>query len=367
MSEKIRVLAINPGSTSTKIALFDDFTKLFKKTVIHSLQKLSGFPKIQDQLEYRTEMVEKAMADKGYAMEDVDAFVGRGGGLYPMPGGVYKVTDLLTKHASVGISGMHHPAQLGSQIAKNIADKYGKPAYVVNPPDTDEFCDVARVTGVKGVYRESHLHALNQKETAIRFCGARGLDYTDVNLIVCHIGGGISITAHKKGRMIDSNDIIKGSGPLSPTRAGDLPYMNVIDMAYSGKYTKEELINKLNRSGGLVDYFGTADLLKIYEMVNNGDRLAEVIIAGMIYQHAKYIGAMAAALRGEVEAILLTGSIANSKIFVDSVAEYVSWISEVVVMPGEFELEALAGGVVRVMRGELKEKKYTGKPIWSGF
>jgi len=366
MDKKIRVLAINPGSTSTKIALFDDYDELFSTSINHSTDELKAFGDIQGQLDYRTETVEKAMLEKGFAMEDVDVFAGRGGGLLPVTGGVYDVTDLLADHASKGMTGQH-PAQLGSQISKRFADKFGKRAVVVNPPDVDEFSDVARVTGVKGLYRESHIHALNQKEIALRFCASLGKKYEDVNLIICHLGGGISITAHEKGKMIDSNDIIKGSGPMTPTRAGDLPYIGMIELAYSGAYTKNELTDKLNKDGGLTDHFNTAEVRDVLKMIEDGNKYAEAVFNGMIYQNAKYVGAMAVALKGKVDAVILTGGISNSALITGMIKDYVSWIAEVVVMPGEFELEALAAGAVRVMRGEEEAKTYTGVPVWNGF
>ena len=365
--KKIRVLTINPGSTSTKVALFDDFDCLFSISVSHSANELSKFREIQDQLLYRTDMIEKSVIQQGFSLEDVDVYSARGGGLVSVGGGVYEVSDLLISHAAIGMSGMQHPAQLGAQIAKTFADRYGKPAYIVNPPDTDEFSDSARVTGVKGIYRESHLHALNQREIALRFCKQRGLSYFDVNLIICHSGGGASVTAHNKGRMIDSNDIIKGSGPMTPTRAGDLPFIKVIELCFSGDYTKTELVNKLNRSGGLTDHFGTADVRSLLERIEDGDGYAKIIMDGMIYQHAKYIGSMAAALKGDVKAIILTGGIANEEYFTAGIKAYVDWIAQVVVMPGEFELEALATAAVRVLRGEVPAKEYTGTPVWSGF
>ena len=367
VSSKIRVLAINPGSTSTKIALFDDYEKLFSMAVRHAPQELGMFPDVQEQLEYRTVMVERSMSDNGYALGDVDVFSARGGGLVPVTGGVYKVTDLLVSHAAVAMNGMHHPAQLGPQIAKKYADKFGKIAFVVNPPDTDEFWDLARISGIRGLYRESHLHALNQKEVALRFCRERALNYEGLNLILCHTGGGISITAHCRGRMVDSNDIIKGSGPMSPTRAGDLPYMKVIDLAYSGDYTKKGLTNKLNRNGGLTDYFGTASMDEIFEMIKSGDAFAKLVVDGMIYQHAKYIGAMAAALKGRIDAIILTGGVAHNEYFTTTLKGYVDWIAEVALMPGEFELEALAAGAIRVLHGEEEAMLYTGVPVWNGF
>ena len=366
MDKKIRVLAINPGSTSTKIALFDDYDELFSVSIRHSQEELGVFREIQDQLDYRTEMVEKTMGEMGYDLKDVDAFSGRGGGLLPVSGGVYIVSDLLVEHASKGMSGQH-PAQLGSQIAKKFADKYGKLSFIVNPPGTDEFIDFARVTGVKGLYRQSHIHALNQKEIALRFCSSRCLRYEDVNLVICHIGGGVSVTAHEKGKMIDSNDLIRGSGPMSPTRAGDMPYMEVIDLAYSGEYTKKELINKLNTAGGLTDHFGTADIRDVYALRESGDNYAKFVLDGMVHQTAKYAGAMATVLKGKVDALILTGGVANRPPFVERMKEYLDWIAEVVVMPGEFELEALAAGAVRVVRGEEEAKTYTGKPAWEGM
>lgn len=366
MDKKFRILAVNPGSTSTKIALFDDSDEVFNETIQHSAEDLKGFKDIQDQLSYRREMVEKAMKTRQCALADVDVFVGRGGGLLPLVGGTYEVTELLAEHASRGMTGQH-PAQLASQICKQFADTYRKKAFVVNPPDVDEFEDVARISGVKGIYRESHIHALNQKEIAIRFCAARGFRYEDVSLVICHLGGGISVTAHQKGRMIDSNDIIKGSGPMTPTRAGDMAYMQILELAFSGQYTKKQLADKLNKDGGLTDHFGSADVRDVLKLMDAGDKYADVVFRAMIYQIAKYAGAMAVALKGKADAIILTGGISNSTRVTDLLKEYIGWIAEVVVMPGEFELEALAAGALRVMRGEEQVKLYTGVPVWSGF
>lgn len=366
VEKKFRILAVNPGSTSTKIALFDNSAEVFSETIVHMPEDLKVFGEIQDQLVYRRDMVEKAMESKGYSVSDVDVFVGRGGGLLPLVGGTYEVTSLLAEHASRGMTGQH-PAQLAAQICKQFAERNGKRAFVVNPPDVDEFEDVSRISGIKGIFRESHIHALNQKEIAIRYCAARGLKYEDVNLVICHLGGGISITAHQKGRMIDSNDIIKGSGPMTPTRAGDMPYMKIVDMAYSGAYTKKQLTDKLNKEGGLMDHYGTADTRDVLKLAREGDKCAETVYRGMAYQNAKYVGAMAVALQGKVDAIILTGGVANGKAFTDIMQEYISWIAEVVIMPGEFELEALSAGALRVMRGEEHAKIYTGIPVWNGF
>ncbi len=366
MDRKFRILAVNPGSTSTKIALYDDKDEVFNETIRHAPEALKAFAEIQDQLGYRRDTVEKTMADKGYAMRDVDVFVGRGGGLLSVAGGTYEITPLLVEHASKGMNGQH-PAQLASQICSQFAGKYGGRAFAVNPPDVDEFAAISRVTGIRGVCRESHVHALNQKEIAQRFCKERGLQYEDLNLVICHIGGGISITAHEKGRMIDSNDIIKGSGPMTPTRAGDMPYMQIVDMAYSGDYTKKELTDKLNVHGGLLDHFGTADTRDVLKLANGGDAYAALVYRALAYQNAKYVGAMAVALKGRVDAIILTGGVSNGKAFTDIMTEYIGWIAEVVLMPGEFELEALAAGALRVLRGEESPRTYTGIPVWNGF
>ncbi len=366
MDKIYRILAVNPGSTSTKIALFDNDKEIFSKNISHSKEELGQYKEIQDQKDYRRSMVEKAMEENGYKFEDVDVFVGRGGGLLALVGGTYGVSELLADHASRGMTGQH-PAQLASQICKYFADKYGKKAFVVNPPDVDEFAEISRVTGLKGIYRESHIHSLNQKEIALRYCADAGKKYEEANLVVCHLGGGISVTAHMQGKMIDSNDIIKGSGPMSPTRAGDIPYAKVIDLAYSGEYTKKELTNRINKNGGLLDHFGTDDAREIEKKIADGDAYAKIIYDGMLYQIAKYVGAMSVAMKGKVDAIILTGGLSYSKYLVEFVKEYTGWIAEIVVMPGEFEMEALAAGALRVVTGKEAVKEYTGVPTWSGF
>ena len=355
-----KFLVINPGSTSTKIAVFNDDTEMFREVVRHSAEELAPFENVQAQLDFRTEAVEKSLAAHGFSIDDADVFVGRGGGLLPVEGGVYAIDELLCDHASRGMSGQH-PAQLAAQICRRYALRGNKPAFVVNPPDTDEFDDVSRITGLRDVARESHIHALNQKEIALRFCAERGLRYEDTQLVVCHLGGGISVTAHKKGRMIDANDVINGSGPFTPNRAGDLPYMRVLDLAFSGKFTKAELVDRFNNNGGLLDHFGTADLREVRRNADAGDTHAALVYEAMVYSVAKHAGAMSVALQGKVDAILVTGGIANEQHFTDKLTEYIAWIAEVVVMPGEFELEALAAGALRAMRGIEAAKHYTGK------
>jgi butyrate kinase len=366
MDKIYKILAINPGSTSTKIALFHDEKEVSGMNISHAPEELKGFKEVQDQLAYRREMVAKAVADKGFSMADIDIFVGRGGGLVPIDGGTYEVTEKLADHASKGMSGQH-PAQLASQICKEFADRYGKKAFVVNPPDVDEFNEIARISGVKGLYRESRIHTLNQKEVALRYCNAKGKNYRDLNLIICHIGGGISVTAHRRGKMIDSNDIMNGDGPMTPTRAGTLPYMKVLKMAFSGEYTEKQLAVKLNKEGGLTDHLGTADAREIEKRINDGDSYAKIVYNAMIYQIGKAVGNCACTLKGKVDGIILTGGIANSNYLVKTLMEYIGWIAPVETMAGEFEMEALAAGALRVARGQEQPVIYTGEPVWQGF
>lgn len=255
--KNFKIFAINPGSTSTKIAMFEGDKEIFSKNVSHDADKLKEFKEISDQFDYRKETILKELKEAGITLDGVDAFSARGGGLVNVEGGVYRIGETLLHHATIGFT-VKHPATLGAQLANAFSKEYGGQAFVVNPPDVDEFQDVARVTGLKGVYRESKIHALNQKEIGIRYGAAKGKKYEDLNLIICHIGGGISVTAHKKGRMIDSNDIANGDGPMAPTRCGQLPVKNVIDMCFSGQYTVQEMINKTTKTGGLVDQIGRA-------------------------------------------------------------------------------------------------------------
>lgn len=359
------VLAINPGSTSTKIAVFKNEKKEFSKNVSHDTNKLKEFKEIQDQLAYRKEIIEQELKANGIFIKNIDIFVGRGGGLVPIKGGTYIINSKLVEHASKGMSGQH-PAQLAAQICNIFMEKYGGKAYVVNPPDVDEFDEVARITGLYGIYRESRIHTLNQKEVALRYCNANNIKYEESNLVICHIGGGISVTSHHNGRMIDSNDIINGDGPMTPTRAGTLPTIKVLKMCYSGKFTEKDLYNKLSKESGLTAHLGTADVREIENRIAAGDKHAELIYNAMIYQISKSVGAAACVLKGKVDAIILTGGIANSHYLVSKLKEYISWISVVKTIAGEFEMEALAAGALRVVCGKEEAVVYTGQPTWSG-
>lgn len=363
-----RVLVINPGSTSTKVGLFDGSEPVFTENVQHDAAKLKTYRTISDQMPYRRDQILEVLGRHDVDLKTVDAFVGRGGGLLPVEGGVYEVGPVLLDHALRGANGVAHPAQLGSQLAHEFAlfsRPGGAPCFVVNPPDTDELCDDARMTGIRGVYRNVHLHALNLKETAIRHAASQGRRYEDSDYIVCHIGGGISISAHQHGRMVDGYDIVGGEGPMTPTRCGAVPVIEAF------KYLEEHGINSTRRlcqrEGGFVDLLGTSDAREVSERAAAGDEAAARAWSAMEYQIVKYVASMAGVLHGHVDAILLGGGMVHNQELVDYIREGCEWIAPVYAYPGEFELEAMAAGAVRVLTGQEEAKEYTGVPVFSGF
>lgn len=361
-----KVFTINPGSTSTKVALIVDGENVFSRNITHSAQALRAFATIGDQFDARMSGIMQELNQAGIDLQGCDAFVGRGGGLQSMPGGVYEVNAIMLEQSQHQYT-VDHPARLGPRFAYEFAKQYGARAFVVNPPDVDEFCDLARLTGLKGVYRESRTHALNQKEIAIRYAKKCGRKYQDLNLIICHIGGGISVTAHEKGAMVDSNDIAQGDGPMAPTRCGQLPVKDVIEMCFSGRYTKKELLEKASKSGGLTDHLGTSDAREVTKMVESGNAYAKLVYDGMIYQIAKYAGAMAAVLCGKIDAVILTGGISHDAYLVSQLEKRLGFLAPIVQMPGEYEMEAMAAGAERVMSGEETAAVYTGSPVWKDF
>lgn len=366
MKNKFYVLAINPGSTSTKIGLFENSDVIFKMNIDHSIKDLEPFPDIKDQYEFRLQTIIDVLEKKNIDINKIDAFAGRGGSLQCCQGGTYEINDLMYRDASE-MKIVKHPSALGVVIAKNLGDKYGKPSFCVNPPDVDEFILEARITGVPGIYRESRIHALNQKEIAIRYAKKINKNYNDLNLIVCHMGGGISIAAHRKGKMIDCNDIVNGDGPMAPTRSGFLPAKSVLKMCTSGKYSEQEIKNLIGKNGGLMAHLGTNDIRIVHEMIDGGNKKAKIILDAMIYQIAKQIGAMYASLKGNCSAIIITGGIANDKYVIRRIKNYCKTMAKISVMPGEFELEALAAGVVRVLSLKEKPVVYTGEPVFKSL
>ena len=361
----MKILTINPGSTSTKIGLFEDERALFVENIKHDVSELSRYEKLFDQLEYRENLIRKFLERNDIVLSDIDAYVGRGGGLIAMEGGVYEIDEAVLEDSARGANGVQHPALLGPHLAKKLADIYQKPAFVVNPPDVDELQDVARMTGIKDNYRTIHLHALNLKETAMRHSKRMNCVYEDSNYIVCHIGGGISVSAHRKGKMIDGNDISGGEGPMSPTRCGSMSVSDILDYCEKTSITQARSICVQN--GGMVSWFGTSDALEISDRAKKGDRVAELFWNSMIYQIIKCIGSMAAALKGNVDGILLGGGMVYNENLVKQIKECCQFIAPVYAYPGEFEMEAMAAGAVRVLRGVEKIKKYTGKPVWIGI
>ncbi len=362
-----KIFAINPGSTSTKIALFEGDKCLFSANVSHDAEVLKKFQVITDQLPYREETIKQLLEDNHIDLSDVDAFVGRGGGLLAVEGGTYAVEETLLDHAYRGANGISHPAQLGSLLAHKFAEKYGKKAYVVNPPDTDELQDVSRVTGIKGVYRNIHLHALNLKETAIRHSELKGVAYEDADYVVCHIGGGVSISAHHKGRMIDGTDIVGGEGPMAPTRCGAVPVVEVVNYMEKNNVDYKTMRSLVMKTGGFVSHLNTSDALEVTKMIDEGNQYAKLVWDTFIYQIEKSIGAMSMSLKGHVDGILLGGGIVHNEELVKRITQDCSWIAPVYAYPGEFEMEAMAAGVIRVLDGKEELKHYSGKPAWSGF
>jgi butyrate kinase len=366
VDKRYRLLVINPGSTSTKIALFENEKEVFSANVSHDGAKLREFREVSDQFPFRKETILSELAKRGISLDGIDAFVGRGGGLVGVPGGTYTINETLLHHARIGFT-VKHPAILGSQLAHDFAATYGGKAFVVNPPDVDEFDLVARVTGLRGIFRESRGHPLNQKEVAIRYAAEIGRRYEDLNLVVSHIGGGTTVTAHRKGRMVDSTDVINGDGPMAPTRAGALPAVALMRLCFSGAYTEAQMYDRITRTGGLTDHLGTSDVTEIVDRIKGGDTHAQLIYDAMIYQIAKSIGAYATVLEGRVDAILLTGGVVRETYLVDRITEMVKYVAPVKVYPGEFEMEGMAAGALRVLRGREEAKTYTGVPVWSGF
>ena len=360
-----KIFTINPGSTSTKIALFEGEREIFSRNVSHDAKTLAAFPAISGQFSYRRDMIVKILEEDGISLSGVDAVVGRGGGLLSMEGGTYEIDDLVLEHSQKGVNGVQHPAMLGPRLAREFADLYHAKAYVVNPPDVDELQDLARMTGIRGVYRVIHLHALNLKEVAIRHSALLGKTYEDCRFIVCHIGGGISVSAHRAGRMIDGFDIVGGEGPMAPTRCGSIAVADLLRHC-EGK-TLQEVMLLCTEKGGFVSHTGSSDGLELSRKAQNGDPYAKLLWDTMIYQIAKAIGSMAAVLHGNIDGILLGGGMVHNKNLVNQITEACSWIAAITPYPGEFEMEAMAAGAVRVLNQTETPKRYQGVCSFQGF
>ncbi|SHI85754.1 butyrate kinase [Dethiosulfatibacter aminovorans DSM 17477] len=353
----LKILAINPGSTSTKFGVYSNEELVFEKTLRHDVEELKNFEKIIDQLDFRKNSILNCLSEAKIELSELDAVVGRGGAMEPVLGGTYEVNERMLTDTRVARRG-EHASNLGAHIAKDIAGIYGIPSFIVDPPAVDEMCDLARITGVDGFERESKFHALNQKAVAKRFSKEIEKDYDSLNLIVAHLGGGISVGAHEKGKIIDVNDAFTGDGPFSPERAGGLPTNVVMKLCLSGKYSKNDIVKMLVGKGGYVSYLGTNDGRKVSEMIDAGDEKAKLIYEAMAYQIAKSIASNAAVLKGNVDAIIITGGLAYDERFVETIKERINFIAPIIVYPGEDELLALTQGALRVLRKEEEVKVY---------
>ncbi len=354
MSHKI--LVINPGSTSTKIGVYEDEKLLFDKTLRHPAEEIAKFESIPAQKEWRKQLVMDALAENNFDAKQLTAVSGRGGLVAPLHGGTYAVTDKMAADCIKGVQGQH-ACNLGGLISREIGDELGIPSFVVDPPAVDELCAVARYSGHPAVPRLSKFHALNQKAVAKRYAKEHGVPYESLNLIVCHMGGGISVGAHVQGNVIDTENALDGEGPFSPERAGSLPSGGLVDLCFGGKYTEAEIRKMLTGRGGLVAYVGSTDMRDIIKNAETDPKTAEVVDA-FHYQIGKEIGSMAAAMKGKVDQIILTGGIAYGKETVAALTEMIGWIAPITVYPGEDELLSLSQGALRVLNGEEELQVY---------
>lgn len=355
----MKILAINPGSTSTKIAIFEGTKEAFVKNIKHSVDELKDFTKIFDQYDFREKVILDELKNEGFEVSSLDAVVGRGGLLKPIPGGVYKINEKMIddlKNPKMG----EHASNLGAPIAHAIAKAAGNdtPAFIVDPVVVDEMEDSARISGMPELERISIFHALNQKAVARRYAREKGVKYEDINLIVAHLGGGVSVGAHRKGQVIDVNNALNGDGPFSPERSGGVPAGQLVKMCFSGKYEMGEILKKLKGNGGLVAYLGTNSAYDVEKRVAAGDKEAEKVYKAMAYQISKEIGSLAAVLEGKVDAVIVTGGVAYDKTFMSWVEEKISFIGDLVVYPGEDEMQALAEGCFYAVSGEMAVREY---------
>lgn len=352
-----KLLIINPGSTSTKIGVYEGEKEILEETLRHSAEEILKYDTIFDQLDFRKKVILKVLKEKGIDINELDAVVGRGGMLKPIEGGTYEVNEAMVEDLKIGVQGPH-ASNLGGILSNEIAKEIGKRAFIVDPVVVDEMEDVARLSGVPELPRKSKFHALNQKAVAKRYAKEHNTSYEDVNLIVVHMGGGVSVGAHRKGRVIDVNNALDGDGPFSPERAGGVPSGELLEMCFSGKYSKEEVYKKLVGKGGFVAYANTNDARDLIKLSQEGDEKGSLIFNAFIYQIAKEIGSMAVVLDGEVDAIVLTGGIAYSDYVTNAINKKVKWIAPMVVYGGEDELLALAQGAIRVLDGVEEAKIY---------
>lgn len=353
----MKSLIINPGSTSTKIGVFDEETLLFEETLRHSTEEIAQYASIVDQKDFRKNIILDLLKEKDFDMKSLDVIVGRGGMLKPIPGGTYAVTDDLLEDLKVGKQGQH-ASNLGGILAREIADEIGVPSFIVDPVVVDELEPIARYSGVPELPRTSVFHALNQKAVAKRYAKETGKAYDSLNLVVVHMGGGVSVGAHKNGKVVDVFNALDGDGAFSPERAGAVPSGALIKMCFSGEYTEKEVYKKIVGNGGFNAYLGTNDMRDVEKMAAEGDAKAVELREAFIQQVAKDMGSMACVLDGKVDQIIVTGGIAYDKGVVEGLKKKAGWIADFTVYPGEDELLALAQGALRVLKGEEEAMTY---------
>jgi butyrate kinase len=352
------ILAINPGSTSTKFSLFEEDTLIFEKTLRHSAEDLKNFKNITDQFHFRKDLIMSELSEREIDLKRIAAVVGRGGLVKPIESGIYSVNAKMKEDLTNGYLGQH-ASNLGGLIADDIASSLCcAKAFIVDPVVVDEMQPVARITGIPEIERVSIFHALNQKAVSRLYAASVNRKYEDMNLIVAHMGGGISVGAHRKGKVIDVNNALNGDGPFSPERSGGLPSGQLADLCFSGRFTHEQIKSMITGKGGMVAYLGTNNFVEICKLADNGDEKALLIREAASYQVGKEIGAMAAVLNGEVDAIILTGGLAFQEVNINSIKSMVRFIAEVVVYPGEDELKALAFNGLLALDGKIEIKTY---------
>ena len=352
------ILAINPGSTSTKFSLFEEDELVFEKTLRHSVDELKRFGRITDQFHFRKGLIMNELSERKIDQEKIAAVVGRGGLVKPIESGIYKVNQKMKVDLTAGVLGQH-ASNLGGLIADDIASSLGHAsAFIVDPVVVDELQPVARISGSPEIERKSIFHALNQKAVSRLYAASINKKYEDLNLIVAHMGGGISVGAHKKGKVIDVNNALNGDGPFSPERSGGLPSGQLADLCFSGRFTHEEILSMITGQGGMMAYLGTNNFIDICSLADAGNEKALLIREAASYQIGKEIGAMAAVLNGDVDAIILTGGMAHQESNIKSIKSMISFIAKVIVYPGEDELKALAYNGLLALDGKIETKTY---------
>ena len=351
------ILVINPGSTSTKIAVYKDENPVFSEEISHSNEELSPYDNIMDQQEFREKLIIESLGKAGYKIEDIDCIIARGGALRPLPSGTYRINRKMLDDLTNGVYGLH-ASNLGAVLARRIADRIQVEAFIVDPITVSELSDLARVSGLPDIERVSIFHALNQKAVARLAARDLGRRYRECNLIVAHLGGGISVGVHEKGRVVDVNNALNGDGPFAPTRSGHLPVWSLVELAFSGKYTEEQLKRKIWKEGGVSAYLGTSDMREVKKEMQNGNQKARLIYEAMAYQVAKEIGAFATVLKGEVDAVVFSGGLARDDDFIGLINDRVKFIAPSMIYPGSDEMRALDQGAFRVLTGEEQALEY---------